>query len=47
VTTEEARQLAAHFEISGSLDATKVKRSLSDMAKEHLLTLLRPKRRKS
>jgi hypothetical protein len=47
VTTEEARQLAATFEIAGSLDSPKVKRSLSEKAKEHLLSLLRPKRRKA
>jgi len=47
LTTDEARQLAAWFEISGSLDSPKVKKSLSEKAKEHLLSLLRPRRRRA
>ncbi len=43
-TIDEARRLAARFEIHGSLDTTQTKRALSDKAKEHLIGLLQPKR---
>jgi Histidine kinase-, DNA gyrase B-, and HSP90-like ATPase len=45
-TIEEARRLAALFEISGSLDAATTKRALSERAKEYLLDLLNAKRAK-
>lgn len=44
-TIDEARRLAAQFQIHGSLDAASTKRNLSDKAKEHLLTLLQPAKR--
>lgn len=44
-TIDDARRLAAHFQIHGSLDAASTKRNLSDKAKEHLLTLLQPSKR--
>ncbi len=43
-TVDEARRLAAQFQIHGSLDATQTKRALSDKAKEHLIGLLQSKR---
>ena len=45
-TTDEARQLAAQFQVHGPLDSSKTKRLMSDTAKEHLLDLIRPKRAK-
>jgi hypothetical protein len=45
-TVDEARRLAAYFQISGSLDAAQTKRGLSDKAKEHLIGLLQAKRAK-
>lgn len=46
VTIDEARRLAALFEVSGSLDAAPTKRALSEKAKEYLLSLLDTKRAK-
>lgn len=46
LTTDEARQLAAYFQVHGSLDAAATKRLISDKAKEHLLDLIRPKKAK-
>jgi hypothetical protein len=46
LTTDEARRLAAYFQIHGSLDATQTKRGLSDKAKEHLIALVQAKRAK-
>jgi len=43
VTTEEARQLAARFQIQGALDSPKVKKGLSEKAKEHVLSILKQK----
>lgn len=43
ITTEEARQLASRFQVQGSLDSPKVKKELSEKAKEHVLGLLKPK----
>jgi hypothetical protein len=45
-TIEEARRLAALFQVSGSLDAAPTKRALTDKAKEYLLSLLNGKRAK-
>ena len=45
-TIEEARGLAALFQISGSLDAAATKRALTEKAKEYLLSLLNVKRAK-
>lgn len=39
LTTEDARQLAAHFSVQGSVEAPETKRALSEKAKEHLLQL--------
>jgi len=39
LTTEDARQLAAHFSVEGSIDAPETKRALSEKSKEHLLQL--------
>lgn len=43
LTTEEARQLASRFQIHGSLDSPKVKKEMSERAKEHVLNLLKVK----
>lgn len=43
VTTDEARQLAAAFQIQGTLDSPKVKKELSDKAKQHVLSILKRK----
>src|ERR1700735_38311 len=45
-TVDDARRLAAYFQISGSLDSAQTKRGLSDKAKEHLIALLQAKRAK-
>ncbi len=45
-TIDEARRLAALFEIHGSLDAAPTKRALSEKAKEYLIGLLSVKRSK-
>jgi hypothetical protein len=45
LTVDEARRLAAHFQVHGSLDAGSTKRNLSDKVKEHLLALLQPAKR--
>jgi Histidine kinase-, DNA gyrase B-, and HSP90-like ATPase len=45
-TIDEARRLAAEFEISGSLDAAPTRRALSERAKEYLLGLIKIKRSK-
>lgn len=45
-TLDEARRLAAYFQISGSLDAAQTKRGLSDKAKQHLIGLLQARRSK-
>jgi hypothetical protein len=45
-TIDEARRLAALFQIHGSLDTAQVKRALSEKAKEHLIDLLSTKRAK-
>jgi hypothetical protein len=41
LATEDARQLAAHFSVQGSIDTPEAKRALSEKAKEHLLGLFR------
>jgi len=46
VTIDEARRLAALFQIHGSLDTAQTKRALSDKAKESLIALLSAKRAK-
>jgi len=46
LTVDEARRLAAYFQISGPLDAAQTKRGLSDKAKEHLIGLPQAKRAK-
>jgi hypothetical protein len=43
VTTEEARQLAAEFQIQGVLDSPTVKKELSEKAKERVLSILKQK----
>jgi hypothetical protein len=43
-TIDEARRLAALFQVSGSLDAGPTKRALTEKAKEYLLSLLDTKR---
>jgi hypothetical protein len=45
-TIDEARRLAALFQIHGSLDAAQTKRALGDRSKEYLIDLLQPKRPK-
>lgn len=45
-TTDEARRLAAYFQISGSMEAAQTKRSLTEKAKEHLIGLLQAKHTK-
>jgi hypothetical protein len=45
-TIDEARRLAALFQIHGSMDTAQVKRALSEKAKESLIDLLTPKRAK-
>jgi hypothetical protein len=46
LTTDEARRLAAYFQISGSMEAAQTKRSVTEKAKEHLIGLLQAKRAK-
>ncbi len=44
--TDDARRLAAFFQIHGSLEAAQTKKALSEKAKEHLMSLLESKRAK-
>lgn len=46
-TTDEARRLAAVFKVTGALDAGQTKKSLSEKAKQHLLSLIDKRPRKS
>lgn len=44
LTTDEARRLASRLQVAGSLDAPQTQKSLTDKAREHLLSLVEPKR---
>lgn len=46
VTIDEARRLAARFQVHGAMDSAQTKKALSDKAKEHLMGLLQSKRAK-
>jgi len=43
-STDEARRLASRLQVSGPLDAPQTKKNLGERAREHLLTLIEPKR---
>jgi hypothetical protein len=45
VTTEEARQLSTVFQVQGSLDSPKTRKTLSEKAKEIFLGVLKRRRR--